>query len=131
MKTRFSILFMIFIFLAGSGYAQENTKKSKEERKLESQKQTEELINSKNFVFIGMNALPQGGRTVNILSGNNTVKFQPELIKSEMPFFGEMNSGAGYDRQTGMVFEGKPEEYTFKKTKKGYLIEAVVQRKAT
>lgn len=126
-----SICWIIILFSIPAGlFSQEkSTKKSKEERKLEQQKQTEELVNSKTFVFIGSMAYPQGGRSVNLATRPNFVKFSPELIDSDMPFFGRAYSGAGYGGSSdgGLTFKGAPDEFSVKKTKKGFEIQSKVK----
>lgn len=121
-------LVIMLVLIPVSIFSQETSKKqSKEERKLEKQKQTEALVNNKTFIFTGNMAHPQGGRSVHLTTTPNFVKFSPDLIDSDMPFFGRAYSGAGYGGPTGMIFKGKPEEFTFEKTKKGYFIKAVVK----
>jgi hypothetical protein len=122
------ILLILLAFIPVTVFSQEKSKKElKEERKLEQQKKTEELINSRTFVFSGTMAHPQGGRTVNLTTTPNFVKFSPGLIDSDMPFFGRAYSGAGYGSPGGLTFKGKPEEFSVEKTKKGYFITAVVK----
>jgi hypothetical protein len=127
MKRR--IYFIIpFCLLAICLTAQEPVKKSKQELKLEKQKETEDMLMNKTFVFVARSAFPSAGRQTSITSGASTVKFQPELITSDLPFFGTAYSGVGYGGQGGMKFEGKPEKFTVEKTKKsGYEITAVVK----
>jgi hypothetical protein len=89
MKTKLSLLIVVIFLTMNSGFSQEKTKKElKEERKLEKQKQTEAMINAKEFVFVARTANPTGMRSVNLTTNPNFVKFQPEMIESEMPFFG-------------------------------------------
>ena len=127
MKTRYLTSILLLFLVITSGYSQDSEKKSKEERKLEKQKQTEELVNSKTFLFIGSTAYPESGRPITISSGPNTVNFSPEMIKSNLPFFGQVKTAsAGYGTQTGYTFEGKPEEYTIESSKKGYKLKAIV-----
>jgi hypothetical protein len=125
MKTR-SFFVILFCFLVSSGVAQEPVKKTKQELKLEKQKETEEMLNSKTFVFVASTAFPSGGRSTSITSGASTVKFTPELITSNLPFFGTTTRPTGYGTDSGMKFEGKPEEYTMEKKKSGYEIRLVV-----
>jgi len=126
-----SICWIIILFSIPAGlFSQEkSTKKSKEERKLEQQKLTEELVNTKTFVFVGTMAYPQGGRSVNLATRPNFVKFSPELIDSDMPFFGRAYSGAGYGGSSdgGLTFKGAPGEFTVEKAKKGFEIRASVK----
>jgi len=128
MKKKVSILVMLFTLFVINSYSQEKSKQElKEERKIERQKQTEALVNAREFVFTGNTAFPQGVNSINLTSNTNYVKFHPDRIESELPFYGRAYSGAGYGGDTGMKFDGKPEEYTVTKTKKEYQIEAVVK----
>jgi hypothetical protein len=128
MKTKNIFLLLLLSLIVTSSFAQEKTRKQlREARKIEKQKQTEILVNSKEFVFVARNASPQGFRNIDLTSNPNYIKFQPDFIKSEMPFFGRAYSGVAYRGDGGLHFEGKPQEYTFKKEKKAYQIKAVVK----
>jgi hypothetical protein len=126
MKTIFCFV-VIFCFIVSSAVAQEQVKKTKEELKLEKQKETEEMLNSKTFVFVARTAFSSGGKSTSITSGASTIKFTPDLIKSDLPFFGTTTRPTGYGTDSGMKFEGKPEEYTMEKKKNGYEIRLVVK----
>jgi len=128
MKTKAFYLVLLFSFIGLTGYSQEKTKKElKEEKKLEKQKQIEEMINAKDFVFVGRTAYPTGMRSVNLTTNPNYMKFQPEMIVSEMPFFGTAYSGIGYGNDTGVKFKGKPDEFKVEKKDKKFEINAVVK----
>jgi len=129
MKIKALYLLVILAFIAPQAFSQEKTKKEiKAEKKLEKQKQTEELYNSKEFVFIGKTALPSGMKSVNLATNPNSMKFQPEMVESEMPFFGTAYSGASvYGRETGMKFKGKPDEFKVEKKSKNFQIDVVVK----
>jgi hypothetical protein len=124
-----SVLALTFlIFSLTNALAQEKSKKQlKEERKLEKQKQTTILVESKEFVFVAETVLPQSGRTRTLTTNDYTVEFHPDFIKSDLPFFGRAYSGVGYGGDDGMRFEGKPKEFTIKKTKKAYEIKVEVK----
>lgn len=129
-KTSISVIFLSLLMI--TGYAQEKSKKElKEERKIEKQKQTDVLVNSKMFVFVGKIAFPQGFRTMDLTTNPNYVQFHPDMIKSDMPFFGRAFSGVGYGDvgygDVGLKFEGIPQEFTIEKGKKSYQIKAVVR----
>jgi hypothetical protein len=126
MKTIFYFV-VIFCFIVSSAVAQEPAKKTKQELKLEKQKETEEMLNSKTFVFVARTAFPSSGRSTSITSGASTLKFAPDLITSDLPFFGTSTRPTGYGTDSGMKFEGKPEEYTMEKKKSGYEIRLVVK----
>ncbi|WP_035671231.1 DUF4251 domain-containing protein [Flavobacterium sp. 83] len=128
MKTKNIFLVLLFSTVVSISFAQEKTRKQlREDRKLEKKRQTEILMNSKEFVFVARNASPHGFRNVDLTSNTNYLKFQPDFIKSEMPFFGTAYNGAAYGGDGGLNFEGKPQQYTFKKEKKAYQIKAVVK----
>jgi hypothetical protein len=129
MKTKTFILMIFVLLMATIGFAQEKTKKQlKEERKIEKQKEIESMINARQFVFVANTALPQGYKSVNLSSNDNYVKFHPERIESYMPFYGKGYSGIGYGgSETGLKFDGKPEEYKVAKGKKNYQVTAVVK----
>ena len=128
MKTGNYILILMLLFVVTASYSQESEKKTKAERKLEKEKQTEELMNSKTFVFIGSNAFSQKGKMISMTSGANTVSFSPEMIKSNLPFFGEAKTAsAAYGGQDGYKFEGKPDEFTLENIKKGWELNAEVK----
>jgi hypothetical protein len=111
-----------------TGYSQENTtKKSKDEKKLEKQKEIEALVNAKEFVFVARTALPSGMKSVNLTTNTNYVKFQPDLIDSYMPYYGKAYSGIGYGGDTGLKFKDKPEVFDIVKNKKAYQIDVTVK----
>jgi hypothetical protein len=72
-------------------------------------------------------AYRQGGRSVNLTTRPNFIKFNPDLIDSDMPFFGRAYSRSGYGGPSGLTFKGNPSEFNVEKTKKGYQVTAVVK----
>ena len=101
-------------------------KMSKEQRKLEMQKQTEELVKTTTFVFSAQTAYPQGGTSVDLSMDNYTVEYTPELIKSDLPYYGKAYGGVAYGGG-GIRFTAKPGPYTIENTKKGYIIKTEVK----
>jgi len=122
------IFFVIILsLLMFSAYSQEKSKKElKQQQKLEKQKQIDSLVNTKEFVFIGRTAYPQGTRSINLTTRDNFVKFFPDTIISDLPYFGRSYSG-GYGDDGGIKFNGKAEEYTFTKTKKEFQVKATIK----
>jgi hypothetical protein len=128
MKLKFSVLLVVFLFIACFSNAQEKTKKQiKEEKKLALQKEVETLVNSKEFVFIGETAIPAGYRSVTLSTNSNYVKFHRENIESYMPYYGRTYNAGASMSDPGLKFEGNPTEYTLEKTKKEHRIKAVVK----
>lgn len=116
------------VFSLTNATAQEKSKRQfKEEIKLEKQKQTTLLIHSKEFIFVAETVMPQGGRIINLTSNDYTVEFHPDLIKSDLPFFGRAFSGVAYGGDGGIKFAGKPKEFRIEKRKKAHEIKVAVK----
>lgn len=128
MKKQVTLIALILCLFVMPGFAQEKTKKQiKEEKKLEKQKQIEEMVNAKAFVFNARTALPQGYKSINISTNSYYMRFSPEMILSELPYYGRAYSETGYGGESGIKFEAKPEELKIEKGKKNYSISAVVK----
>ncbi len=128
MKTKISLLAVLLAFITISAFSQEKTKKQlKEEKKLEKQKQVETMVNARDFVFIARMANPMGMKSVNLTTNPNFVRFNPDMVESEMPYFGRAYNSVGYGGDAGLKFKGKPEIFEMKKGKKNYDIEVIVK----
>lgn len=129
MKTKLSILLLLFGFLNFSALAQEKSKKElKAEREAKKQKEIEALIDSQNFVFEAQKVTPQGGRLINIDYNTYFLKFNTEKSTADLPFFGR-GYNVGYGSDGGIKFEGKPENIKVEKNKKKYILKASVKGK--
>ena len=95
---------------------------------MEHQKRIEKLVDSKTFVFVARTALPSGGRAINLTTNPNFVKFEPELIDGNMPFFSRSNVGSIRDT-AGLTFKEKPESFSMVKKNKNFQINAKVKGK--
>lgn len=128
MGTKKVLLALLMMIVLSSGFAQKMSKKAlREKNKIEKQQQIDSLMNSREFVFVAIRALPMGGGSVDLTGNSNSVKFHPEKIESDMPFFGRAYS-IEYGGNGGLMFEGKPIEYkvvTLKESK-GYDVDATV-----
>ena len=128
MNTKKYIAVLLLLFTVTISFAQVKTRKQlKAESKIEKVKQISLLVDSKEFVFVGKRAFPQGFRSIDLTTNTNFIEFKPDFIKSEMPFFGRGYSGIGYGGDTGLKFEGKPTEFTIVKTKKTSELNATVR----
>lgn len=130
MKRKLLILLVLLCFFDFSVFAQEKTKKElKAERELQKQKETEALIDSKNFVFEAQKASPQGGRTLNLDYNTYFLKFNTEKTTCDLPFFGRAFNVPYGGGDGGIKFEGIPEDIKIEKKKKSYNIKAIVKGK--
>jgi hypothetical protein len=121
MKTKILLMttLLIFSLITVYGKVQDKDKKAiKAEKRLQLQKQIEEIINSRQFIFIGERALPMWGTSITLTPNSNYFKFDPANIESYMPFFGDAYS-VNYNVDPGVKFEGKPGEFEIKQLQKG------------
>ena len=131
MKSKISLLIILFFLISSSSFSQEKSKRElrkeqKEKVKLEKEKQTEALMEAKSFVFNANRALPTGARSIDLTGDNYFVKFESHMIESVLPFFGRAFAGAGFGNDNGMRFKGEPKTFKINKGKKNYEIEAEV-----
>jgi hypothetical protein len=123
MYTKILISAVLSFLLAIPSFTQQKSKKElRAERGLEKQKQIEEMINAKEFVFVARTAIPQGGRPIDFTTHTNYVKFHSDLIESYMPYYGRAYTSVGYGNDTGLKFEEKPDKFTVTKEKKNYQV---------
>jgi hypothetical protein len=128
MKSRILILMVLVFVLASYSYAQEKSKKQlKEEKKIELRKEVEQLVNSKEFIFLATTAFPSGMRSVNLSVNSNFVKYHPASIESYMPYYGRVYSAAPYSSDNGLKFKGEPTEFKVETGKKNHSVTAVVK----
>jgi hypothetical protein len=126
MKTQILKLFVlagITLYLTGNGIAQEKSRKQiKEEKKIEKQRLIDSLVSSKEFEFSAKFANPQGGKSINLSGRLANVKFFPDSLSGDLPFFGKAYASAGYGGDGGIIFDGKPEVYEISKKGNEYII---------
>jgi|TARA_R110000823_G_scaffold52940_6_gene130848 uncharacterized protein DUF4251 len=110
---------LVVLFIFGSTTAQNKTEKP--------HTSIETLLNSKNFEFIANTALPLGQPPKNLVGSNYSITFSPEMVISNMPFYGRSYSDMALGRDKGMRFKGMPEIFTVKNENKGYVAETRVE----
>lgn len=129
MKTLKIAIVFLLCFNVLIGFSQEKTRRQlRNEKRVEKQKEIQKLIDAKEFQFVARNSNSQTFRMIDLTANPNFIKFNPDFIKSEMPFFGRGFSGLGYGgSDTGLKFEGKPEKFVVNKQKKGFQIDVAVK----
>lgn len=126
MKTLVLSIFLSFSVLMG--FAQEKTKQQiKEEQKLVKQKQIEALVDSKQFEFEGQMAYPQRGRSIDLTTNTNYLRFKNDSIYSEMPYFGRAYAGVAYGGGGGLSFKGPVKNFSITKNKKNFTVKGEVR----
>lgn len=103
----------------GNANAQDETEKT--------QSSIETLLNSQSFEFIANTAIPLSGPTKNLVGSNYSITFSPEMVISNMPFYGRAYSGMTMGRDKGMRFKGVPENFTLINSKNGYEVTTSVK----
>ncbi|QQX75467.1 MULTISPECIES: DUF4251 domain-containing protein [Aequorivita] len=126
MKKRIFLFIALFCFTLSSLNAQNKTTKTQPTAETE-QTQTEILLNSKNFEFIANTAIPLSGPTKNLVGSNYSITFTPEMVTSNMPFYGRAYSGMIMGRDKGMRFKGKPEDFIITSAKNGYNVTTTIK----
>ncbi|WET01908.1 DUF4251 domain-containing protein [Flavobacterium sp. YJ01] len=126
MSVRLPILLLICL-LSFPTFAQQKTKKElKAEQAQEKQKEIEELIDAKTFVFEAQKVTPQGGRLIILNDYSYFLKFNIDSTSCDLPFFGRAFNVA-YNGDGGMKFEGKPENIKVGKKSKNINFQATVK----
>jgi hypothetical protein len=127
MKANLSILVVFFCLFSSVSFAQEKSKKElKAERELQKQKDIETLIDSKKFDFEAQKATPQGGRFIILDYSTYFLKFSPDKITCDLPFFGR-GFNIPYGGDGGIKFEGTPENMRIDKKNKNYDLRVTVR----
>ena len=107
----FMILFILFSTL--SAYSQ-GERKNKKIIRQEEFKEIKSLIEGRVFKFVGERAYPLGMQPMDLFSNPNYLLVNDTIAHSEMPFFGRAYVAPYNNEETGMHFEGKMEEISFK-----------------
>lgn len=128
MRIKSIILVVVLAMATSISFGQHKSKKQlREERRIAQFKKTELLIGGNAFIFIARNCSPLGFTNIDLTNNSNYLRFEPELITSEMPFFGTSYRGLPYGGDAGLHFKGMPQEYSVKKLDKYYEISTVVK----
>lgn len=118
LKTYKFLLLLLFIGMSFTQCVTSNKLLSK--TNLEKIQEIALLVESQEFKFIAQKAFPQGYNAIDLTTNFNFIEFSPNLITSEMPFFGRGYSGIAYGGDQGLSFKGKPNTYSIKKGNKKY-----------
>lgn len=116
------LIITILIFSVVCANAQEEKKKSRKEIRAEREakkiEDTKSMIESKSFVFVPSQALPSGGRSVN-LSSSFDAKIEDGTIVCYLPFYGRAHTAAYGGTQSPMDFTQPIQKYVSEEAKKG------------
>lgn len=127
MKTFRILVCLLFLGSVLVGFSQEKTKKQlRKEQKIEKQNTIQRIVEAKEFQFVARNSNSQYFPIMDLSNNPNFIKFKPDFIQSDLPFFGRGFSGLAYGgTDTGLHFEGKPELFTVEKNNKEYQVKVL------
>lgn len=122
------VFIIIALFFSVSSFAQDKTKKQlKEESRIDVQNQLETLIGAKDFVFKANTASPMGYKPVGLTPNMYYVRFTTDMVISFLPYYGNSYGNMGFNNDSGLKFEGVPEDYVSSKGKKSYQVKVKVR----
>ncbi len=127
MKTFRILVYILFLGSVLVGFSQEKTKKQlRKEQKIEKQNTIQKIVEAKEFQFVARNSNSQYFPIMDLSNNPNFIKFKPDFIQSDLPFFGRGFSGLAYGgTDAGLHFEGKPELFTVEKNSKEYQVKVL------
>ena len=97
MKTFRILVYILFLGSVLVGFSQEKTKKQlRKEQKIEKQNTIQRIVEAKEFQFVARNSNSQYFPIMDLSNNPNFIKFKPDFIQSDLPFFGRGFSGLAY-----------------------------------
>lgn len=109
---------ILFILFAFAYFTTSFGQQSKEDKKQQERAQIQNLINSKNFVFVAQQVLPLGGRTIN-LTTPYSLRLAGDTVVSDLPYFGRAFVAPMDPSEGGIHFTSANFDYNQKDRKKG------------
>jgi hypothetical protein len=71
-----------------------------------------ELAYSGNFVFVADRTIPTTGNSISLITNRNHISFNSGTVDILLPYFGIVYSGAGYNHEAGIQYNGDPNNYS-------------------
>ncbi len=122
--------FTVLLLFSTVGFSQvKQTNTFKEKVQIQPQDRIAKMMDSREFEFVAITAYPLGSSPIDLTANGNSVTFGPEMIISNMPFFGRGYSGVALSKDKGLKFQGKPENFNIEKNAKNYEISVLVKGK--
>lgn len=136
--------YLILAILMGCGASNKIVEPSAQSKALD------EMVSSKQFKFdaewarpiatsslnsiVNSGMLPPGNNAgqINIMGNGSYFKMEGDSVSADLPYFGERQMGGGYDSDTGIKFEGVPDDLKIVKdeTKQRYDIRFKIKKKS-
>jgi len=121
MRKLIYLIVSLFLFVGAKSMAQEVSKKEERTKhKAAVASEISHLVDSREYAFVAKTVLPLSLPPINLNPDSAGVIFGPEMVSSNLPFFGRAYGAASLDNDQGMAFAGVPENYQVEKRKKSY-----------
>ena len=109
---------IVIILLALAGFTTTYGQEVNENKNLKRSSEIQDLINSKNYVFVAQTAIPIGGRAINLTSPYE-VRVSGDTVASDLPYFGRAFVAPMNPSEGGIRFTSTNFNYKVKGRKKG------------
>ena len=109
---------IVIILLALAGFKTTYGQEVNENKNLKRSSQIQDLIDSKNYVFVAQTAIPIGGRAINLTSLNE-VRVSGDTLASDLPYFGRAFVAPINPSDGGIHFTSTNFNYNVEGRKKG------------
>lgn len=109
---------LMIILLAVSGFKMSYGQQNNDDKKHNKSEEIQNLVNSKNYVFVAQTVLPIGGRIIN-LSSPYDLKVLGDTVVSDLPYFGRAFVAPINPSEGGFHFKSTDYSYNVKERKKG------------
>lgn len=122
--------FLLFSVTAEAQTAKAAKKKSKQEKAESEYQKTKDLVDSKAFTFVALQAAPLGGGQFFINTIPNYIHINEPETDIYMPYFGVVRAPNGYSSEAGIKFKGEMENYkaSFNDEKHRMVVSFEIQR---
>lgn len=108
----------VIILLALAGFKTTYAQEANENKSLKASYEIQNLIVSKNYVFVAQTVLPLGGRVINLTSSYH-VRVSGDTVASDLPYFGRAFVAPINPLEGGIHFTSTNFIYKVKERKKG------------
>lgn len=109
---------IVIILLALAGFTTTYGQEVNENKNLKRSSEIQDLINSKNYVFVAQTAFPIGRRAINLTSPYD-VRVSGDTVASDLPYFGRAFVAPMNPSEGGIRFTSTNFNYKVKGRKKG------------
>jgi Domain of unknown function (DUF4251) len=108
---KFVATLILLVSLGFAGHAQQDKKELKNQQKAEQYLLLKDLVQSGSYEFKALRAIPQKGRQIDLATRDNFMRIKDGRASADLPFFGRAFSASIASADSGIKFDGTPENY--------------------